>query len=217
MKTLVQKTVAGVCAAALSSTALADDEVTRTYDMTGFEAIDIAGVFDLDVTVGPEYSIRLDGPAEKIDRIEVSVSGNTLRLSRKKRKGVKWGREKDGSVHAEITLPSLVAFEASGVVDGDVVGIDAGRFALEMSGVGDIDVSGECGSLVADISGVGDLNAKKLECATVRVSVSGVGDASVFAKDAVDASVSGMGSVDVYGSPEEVTKSGGFFADVTIH
>ena len=78
-------------------------------------------------------------------------------------------------------------------------------------------LNGECGSFDADVSGVGDLEAKGLQCRVVSVEVSGVGSASVYASDEVDAEVSGMGDIDVYGSPEKVRKESSMFAEVTVH
>ena len=120
-------------------------------------------------------------------------------------------------VDAVITLPNLTALEISGVVEGTAQGISTEAFEVDISGVGEVELSGECGELDANVSGVGDLDAEELKCRNVEIRLSGVGDASVYARDEVDASVSGMGDIDVYGSPEKVRKSNSMFADVTVH
>lgn len=203
---------------ALASAALADDKknVVRNLDLTGFERIEIAGVYDLYVEVGPDYAVTLSGPEREMDRVEAEVKNGTLHLDRnEERRRLNWGRR--DSLKAKVTLPSLSGLTASGVVDGTVKGVDAERFELDLSGVGDVDLEGECGVLDADVSGVGDLDAESLECRTVKVDVSGVGDATVYASEAVDASVSGVGDIDVYGEPTSVEKDGGMFADITVH
>ena len=194
-----------------------DNEETRTLDLNGFDEIEISGVYDLEVEVGGDFFIELSGDTEELDRVKATVSGGVLDLSqhdRKKRRG--WNKNNHG-VDATIRLPSLTGIDISGVVDGEITGIDTDRFTIEISGVGDLDLEGTCGSLKARVSGVGDLEADKLKCRAVDVRVSGVGDASVFASDEVDATVSGMGGIDVYGSPERVTKSDSLFANVTVH
>ena len=117
----------------------------------------------------------------------------------------------------EPSVMELTALKISGVVDGHVSDVDADNFSINISGVGDLEVDGECGALDANLSGVGDLDARGLECATAEVKVSGVGSAVVFASDAVDAKVSGMGDIDVYGSPSKVSKNKSMFADITVH
>ncbi len=206
-------------ASALTAVAQADDDkddVVQTYDLNGFDEIDIAGVFDLSVEVGPDYSIRLSGPRREMDRIKAEVKGGALRLGPKeRRKRPSWGNR--DSIDAQITLPSLTAFSASGVVDGTILGVDAQDFVVDVSGVGDITLEGECGALSAQVSGVGDLDAKKLECRAVEIDVSGVGDATVYASESADASVSGVGDINIYGGPAEVRKDGGMFAEITVH
>ncbi len=108
---------------------------------------------------------------------------------------------------AEITMPALRSIDLAGVADGDVRGVDSESFDVDLSGVGDLNISGSCGRLNADVSGVGDLNARELECRVVDVDVSGVGEASVYASEEVDASVNGIGSITIYGSPSNVDKS----------
>ncbi len=200
--------------------AFADDDdeiVTRTLDLGGFDAITIAGVYELDVRVGPDFSVELSGPAYEMNRVETSVKNGALVLDQRKRiKGEKNRNNRDG-IEAVITLPSLTALKISGVVDGRVSDVDADNFSINISGVGDLEVDGECGALDANLSGVGDLDARGLECATAEVKVSGVGSAVVFASDAVDAKVSGMGDIDVYGSPGKVSKNKSMFADITVH
>ncbi len=204
---------------AAAGAALAHDEdaVSKTYDMSGFDSITIAGVYELDVRVGSDFSVALSGPAYEMDRVEVSVKDGALVLDQRKRsKGGKNRNHRDG-VEAVITLPSLTGLNVSGVVDGKIAGVDADQFKVKISGVGDVSIGGECGALEANLSGVGELNAKELVCRSADVSVSGVGSATVFASEEADARVSGMGEIDIYGSPENVTKSKGMFADITVH
>ncbi len=204
---------------AIAGAALAHDDetVTQKLDLSGFDAITIAGVYELDVRVGPDFSVELSGPAYEMDRVNASVENGALVLDQRKRmKGEKNRNNRDG-VEAVITLPSLKAVKISGVVDGHISDVDADDFTVKISGVGDLEIDGECGALDAHLSGVGDLDARNLECGVADVKVSGVGSAVVFASDEIDAKVSGMGDIDVYGSPEKVSKNKSMFADITVH
>lgn len=53
------------------------------------------------------------------------------------------------------------------------------------------------------VSGAGDADTRKLKAKHVDISVSGAGDAEVFASKSIRARVSGVGSIDYYGDPEE--------------
>ena len=209
---------AGALALCVAGAGFAGDKnsVTKTYALSGFERIDIAGVYDLDVRVGPDFSITLTGHQKEMERVEASVREGVLYLTRADGKR-RWGVGDDQEIEAEITLPSLNSLDVSGVVAGSIEGVDAEQFNIDLSGVGNISLEGECGVLYADVSGVGDLEAEELECASVFVEVSGVGSASVYARDKVSADVSGMGDIDVYGSPDDVSADSGMFADITVH
>lgn len=211
--------VLSLCAA---SAALASDnnKINRTLDLSGFDRIEIAGVYDLEVEVGPDYAIELRGRQADLDRVEATVRDGELRLGKKERQRGerRWNfNNQEKGVDARITLPALNGLGVSGVVDGEVSGIDAERFEIDLSGVGDVSLEGECGALEADVSGVGDLDAEDLECRSVDIQVSGVGGAKVYASEEAEAGVSGMGDIDIYGSPEKVAKDGGMFSDITVH
>jgi hypothetical protein len=191
-------------------------DISQTFDLRDFDRIDIAGVYELEVTVGGDFSVEVSGPEDEMERVEASVEGGELVLDqRERRRGEKRWRDHEG-LTARISLPALSAIEASGVVDGDVTGVAAETFKVDISGVGDMDLAGECGDLDAQVSGVGDLNAEDLKCKNVVVDVSGVGSASVFASESVEATVSGMGDINVSGSPKSVEKNGGMFSSISV-
>jgi hypothetical protein len=191
--------------------------VTRTFDLTGFDRIDVAGVYELEVTVGPDFSVEMSGPEEEMNRVETSIEDGVLTLGQRKReRGERRLRRRDG-VEARITMPALHGVDVSGVVEADFTGIVSDEFSVDLSGVGELDLDGECGALTARVSGVGELDAEGLECKSAMVRVSGVGEAAVYATDAVEAHISGMGEIDIYGSPANVEKHSGMFSDITVH
>jgi len=204
-----------LAAIAVCAGSAAAGEVRKTYDFENFERISVAGVYHLIVEVGPSYSVALSGPSSEMDRVEATVKQRTLRLDQK---GKMFGdkRARNHGVEARITMPSLVSLHMSGVAEGRIDGIDSDRFDVAISGVGEMRLFGACERLNAEVSGVGELDAKGLICKDVRVVVSGVGAAKVHASEAVDAVVSGMGDISVVGSPKRVKKSGGMFADISV-
>ena len=190
-------------------------DISRTYELTDFDEIEVGGVYELTVQAGSDFSIKVSGHPDQMDRAEVSVENGILTLSHgDENRGKRNWRTK--SLSAEITLPSLSSIDVAGVAEVDVSGIEVEDFSARLSGVGEIELSGNCGDLSARVSGVGELDASSLRCATVDVTVSGIGEAEVYASEAVDASVGGIGSITVYGSPSQVEKSGGFLSDITV-
>lgn len=182
-------------------------DVSRTVEVTDFDRINIAGVVELEATVGEDYSLTLSGRPDDLDRTRAEVEGGVLVLDTSHEEGRVGRKIIRHGVTAKLTVPALSGVEAAGIVDGSVKGIAAGPFKVAISGVGDLELSGTCDNLDADVSGVGDLEAEDLKCRVVEVDVSGVGGASVYASERVDADIAGIGKIDIYGSPAEVSKS----------
>jgi len=179
-------------------------KTTRTFDLTGFDGIDVSGVYDVEIEVGESYSIRLEGREREMEYARVEVDGNRLELGQKKRKK-RWGNRK--SIQAWITLPALNELGVSGVADVNAQNIQSQSFKLRTSGVADVNLSGECGFIKANLSGVSDVDGKELICKDGDVNLSGVSDLKIYTSESIDASVSGVGDVDVYGKPSKVEKS----------
>jgi len=179
-------------------------KITKTYDLTGFDGIDISGVYDVEVAVGSAFSIRLEGPEKEMNHARVELDGNSLELGQRKNK---WSWNNRKGIDAYVTLPALNTLNVSGVSDVNVDGVRADKFKLSVSGVGDVDISGSCSYIKASISGVSDVNASDFQCRDGKVNMSGVGDLEIYTSASIDASVSGVGDVTVYGRPESVEKS----------
>ena len=201
----------------LATPVAAGETARRTFELQDFSAIEISGAYELDVNVGGDYSVTISGHDAELARSEVSVRNGALVLGSRKR----LHREKDHDGHngltATVTLPALDRLTVSGVVDADISGVDAGAFQINLSGVGEVNIAGRCKRLDARVSGVGELNAKALECAEADIALSGMGEASVYARDMAKAEVSGMGEINIYGSPKTVDKRGGFFSEISVH
>ena len=182
-------------------------DVSRTVEAADFTEIEIKGVFELNVTVGPDYGVTLSGKEEDVARTQVEVENGRLVLDSVDREENRRVRIVKHGVTATVTLPALNAIDVEGVVDGDIRGINADAFIADIAGVGELEMAGSCVTFDADISGVGELDAEAFECRTVRIDLSGVGGAKVFASETAEADLAGIGKIEIYGSPANVSKT----------
>jgi hypothetical protein len=202
--------------AASSAAAETPEKISKTYPLTGFSQVVVAGVYDVEIEVGPQWSVQVSGDAATMARSRVSVSNGALVLATEKREKGEKRREKH-SVTAIVTMPALEGVEITGVGDVDAKGIDASAFTVKLAGVGDIELAGRCEAITVELAGVGDVDAEGLECSKARARLGGVGDVAVFAREEAEAEVGGIGSVDIYGSPKKVAKQKSFLSDITVH
>ena len=187
---------------------------SRTFDVTGFTAVELAGVDDVDVRVGPAFSVRAQGPSEVLDRLEIRRDGDTLKVGRKRRSGWKWS-EKPGGVTVFVTMPHIAGASVAGTGNLQVDRVEGRRFAgavagtgdllvrvlkvdeadLSIAGTGDLVAAGAARRLRMSVAGTGTIDARQITAREADVSVAGSGD--VRARVDGPASVSLMGSGDV--------------------
>lgn len=194
------------------------DRVERSYDYQGFDKISVVGVYNMDVKVGDsDYSILTSGEERYMSHLDVYVDDGTLYLaSDEDEKKRSWKGKNNKGIDITITMPSLNGLDVTGIGNGEIYGIDSDSFEVEFAGLGAMELSGKCGRLDADYSGMGELDAHNLECEDVKIDMSGMGSASVYASESVDADMSGMGSIEVFGKPKKVKKDKSFMSSVDI-
>lgn len=189
-------------------------DTRQTLDLKDFDSIRVDGVYELKVEVGSTFAVELKGGENDLKQVRVRVDGHTLVLDQRSNSWTGFHRH---GVSATISMPALSNFTVTGVGEAQVDGISSEKFRAEISGVGDVRLSGTCHDLTARVSGIGDFDAAKLQCKFANVRVSGIGDASVYASDEADVSAGGIGDIDLYGSPAVVVKHGHMLSDISVH
>lgn len=161
-----------------------------------FYSIDASGAYTIKVRVGETQSIRIKAEENLLPLIRTTVKGHTLVIENKKNLSPR------KEILLEITTTELTSIDCSGANDIEVAGINSDRFEIDLSGAGSIKLEGTADQFYADLSGAGSIDARSLIARKVFISVSGAASANVYAKEYLDASVSGVGSIDYYGDPK---------------
>lgn len=193
-------------------------DVIQTYDFQNFDKIEVAGIFLLDVKAGDEFSVRTEARKKDAEHLDVRLRGDTLILDiddDDKRWNKKRSRNNRG-VLAVITMPNLEALTVAGIASGHVEAFTGGNVYIEVAGIGDLALSGTCNELKLEFAGMGDVDARDLECKDVEADMGGMGALKVYASESVDATIGGMGSIDVYGSPKTVKKDKSMFSSIHV-
>ena len=199
---------------------------TRTFAVSGFTGIDLRGADDVDVSVGPGFSVRADGDPAVLDRLKIEKVGDTLRIARIAGGGWQWSGH---GAKVAVTLPALaqVAVAGSGNVTVDKVtgasfvgdGAGSGRIAVgqlavddakfSLAGSGDVKLAGAVKRLSVSIAGSGDIEARQLTAAAADISIAGSGGVRTTVNGPAKVSVMGSGDVDLGpGAKCETSKMG---------
>lgn len=170
-----------------------DKRITVYVTMSNIEGISVSGsgdlagsgkfsTGDLELKVSGSGSLDIEADAKGEVKADVSGSGD---LSMK---------------------GSCQSFDSgvSGSGHVNVSGTITGRADVSVSGSGKIVASGTAQQIKATISGSGKVLAADLEVSKCEVRISGSGDVEINVKDALDANISGSGSVTYKGNPSQL-------------
>lgn len=184
----------------------------REYTAEGFDRVEVSSAIEFELTQSADYSVRVTGYENLIERLEVELSGQTLVVR------LKPGSYFRNNVKAIISMPTLEELVVSGACQGTV-----GQFAstgvlnLEVSGASRAEVDVEAAMVNVDVSGASRVTgalhgqnitmtvsgASRCELAgtadDMNLEVSGASraDLSQFQTHDVDANVSGASQVTI--------------------
>jgi hypothetical protein len=221
MRTLKTLFTVGLLVAA-ASFAKAD---TQDRHLTGFNAVSVAGSYDVYITQGSTESVKVDAPSDIIDRIVTEVEGGVLKIYTKDGTHWNWNGNKKMIVYVAIKNVNAVSLAGSGDVffkdglrapslkvkltgSGDISGkVDVKTLESSIGGSGDITLTGRADNSTVSVVGSGDFTGNNLITTNTQVKVAGSGDARVNASEKIDASVVGSGDVHYTGAAKNISSS----------
>lgn len=170
-----------------------DDRIIAYVTVTTLEGLSVSGsgnligegvlkAGDLDLAVSGSGSMEIEVNASGY--MEANVSGS-------------------GDIRVKGSCRSLES-KVSGSGKVMIAGTISERGDMNVSGSGRIIASGTAKEIRTTISGSGEVQAADLEVEKCEVRISGSGDVEINVKQALDATISGSGSVSYRGNPSSV-------------
>jgi hypothetical protein len=191
----------------------------RTYAVGPFDKVAAAGSNLVVVHVGGVPSVRAEGSADTLDRMEVVVEHDELQIRprREFRDNYNWNRMRRATF--TVTAPRLAAaslagagtmrvdraigdrFAASVAGSGnlDLAAMRVGSVNLSMAGSGNLSARGTAGRAVVSVAGSGNIHTRGVTARTASVSITGSGTAELTALDAAHVSIVGSGDAQIAG------------------
>lgn len=106
-----------------------------------------------------------------------------------------------GSMKVNCNYKTVTA-TLGGVGSMNIQGTNTDGIDLNLRGAGYVTLNGNSKWLKASLGGLGGLDAKQFQVDSVNLELSGLGNATVSASQSATLNLSGMGSVTVYGKPQ---------------
>jgi hypothetical protein len=187
------------------------EESTLTRELEPFNSIRFSGAFVGEISVDGSEEITIDGYGDLEKQIQIRVKDGELEI---KHASHSWW---DKAIEISISATTLERVIIDGAGDFEIDGIDSERFTLKLPGAAEVEVSGECGELIIVISGAASVDAEDLECDKAKVRISGTGQIALHANSEVEAKISGLGSIEIYGEPDLVEKRIAGLGHIEVH
>jgi hypothetical protein len=184
---------ATVVATFFASSAGASDSETRTT--APFHAVLFAGSWNVDVKVGNESSVVIEGKKDIIAKVKTEVVDGELRIGIERGLMSLFGNHDLDGLTAHITVPELTAFALKGSGTADITGLNGGTTKFVLDGSGDLNAKGKLDTLSLVVNGSGTADLSALEAAKASAMVNGSGDAMVDPRETLAASINGSGQV----------------------
>ena len=207
-----------ILAALLLGAAAPSHAAERDFPNAGFDKVDLAAAARVDVHVGDRFAVHASGDPKWLDLLNIRVVEGTLVIGWTRNQVHTNGRD---PIHIRVTMPRMTGatisgagtiaidrvaspeFAASiggaGTIDVSTLHTDRARF--EMRGAGKIGAAGSAGSVDAHVRGVGSIELAGLAARAGRFEMVGTGSIKARVDGPADATMNGVGSVDVIGNP----------------
>lgn len=195
-------------------------EVNRS--LSNFKSVNAGGTFNVYLTQGDGYEIRIAGDENLLQYVETKVENGVLRI--RPRKDINLRPTEDmklyikaplfaeislagsGKIVAENTLTSdaKIKFRIAGSGDLIMKQINAPQVSVNIAGSGKAEAAGATRDIDIDVAGSGDVVMKDLKAENAKVKIAGSGNVWLFASMKLDVRVAGGGDVHYYGNPTDI-------------
>jgi hypothetical protein len=200
---------------------------TEEMEFSDFSGLDVQSGFKIEITQSSSYSVSITGDNNVFKRIEVSKTGDTLRIGLKP--GITY---RHLTLRAKITMPELQELDTSGGTHGTIEGFSSSNefildlsggsniemtemsfedFNADLSGGSTIEIEGEAENLLLEASSGSTLNLSNFQVHDANVNLSGGSHGTININGRLDADISGGSRLQYIGEPTmgDISISGG--------
>lgn len=192
--------------------------VTKEFDLSGFDRVNVSDAFDVEITQGGSFSVVVRVDDNFVEYLDIVKRGGTLNIELRAHS---FARVNATTMEAEVTMPELTGLGLSGASDVSITGfassetlsvhvsgasslrgdIESGDSTFDVSGASHVSLSGSGGDLGLEVSGASDADLAEFDVGDASVQASGASSVTVNASGTLDVSASGASHVHYLGTP----------------
>jgi Putative auto-transporter adhesin, head GIN domain len=176
---------------------------TESRSVTGFSSINFKSEGKVTVQQTGKESLTINAEDNLLPLLETRVADRILYLGTVNNVDINPTKP----IEFIMEVKSLESFDMTGVGSIEAKGIQGKQLTVTLTGVGNMTIDGSADFLDLRLNGIGSYRGERFKTKQANVYSDGVGSAVLNVSDQLDASVSGVGSVEYIGSPK-IQKSG---------
>lgn len=169
-------------------------------DLNGFRAIDVGGVFHVEITAQKDFSVEVEADDNLLHLIRTEVSGGVLKIETECRVST------SNPMRVRISAPDIDDLDVSGAANVTLNDLKNANLTVDSSGASKIKIDGETANLAIDVSGATKIDAENLRAVNASVEASGASHIDVHVSGKLTADASGASKIVYSGSPTTVEK-----------
>ena len=157
------------------------DQNLQSYIVTDINGDELSIHYQHDVNLDPTQKIKIDIVTDRLEGFQLNGAGNVV-TTNKFTGGdhLDLGIAGSGNIHFDVNTPQI---------------------SSDISGTGDIYLTGETRDSKINIAGNGNYHADDLKAENAKIEIAGNGDAHLFADSTLDIHIAGVGNVYYKGNP----------------
>jgi hypothetical protein len=171
--------------------------ISESRAVKNFDAVHLSGSGKLVIEQSDVESLTITADDNLLRDLTSEVEGHTLKLSTRDLTFI----HPSQIVTYKLLVKDLNSINVSGGAAVDAKGLRTRSLDINVSGAGDIVISGETEKQSINISGAGKYRADGFKSKDASVNISGIGSAILAVSDRLDVHVSGAGEVEYIGDP----------------
>lgn len=169
-------------------------------DITGFRAVDVGGVFQVEITAQKEFSVEVEADDNLLPLIKTEVDDGVLKIETERK------LSPSNPIRIRISAPDIDNLDVSGVANVTLNDLKNTGLSVDSSGASKIKITGETAKLTVDVSGATKVDAEDLTAETASVEASGASHVSVNVTGRLRTDASGASKIVYTGTPANVEK-----------
>lgn len=189
------------------------NNVVETRQVATLDGLDVNGPMQVEVQVGQQTALKLEGDANILPLVRTDASGGSLRI------WIEGSIRSNSPIRVTYSTPALRHLSANGSGSMSVTGLNGSPLEMSLNGSRSVRLSGNVTQLDARLNGSGGLNASGLDSGstTARLNGSGRLDLGRINGDTLNLDLRGSGGANASGNVRNMTVrlNGSGSADLT--